>query len=73
LVIERAWHGLRPSCVSNGDHQSTFGPTKDSPLIPQKTVIKPQMFGVRLSFVRDGLAYGIGSYCGRNIARRKMG
>ncbi|HXQ03882.1 MAG TPA: hypothetical protein VN831_03885, partial [Bradyrhizobium sp.] len=43
-----AW--LRPSCVSNGDHKSTFGPTKDSPLIPQKTDIKPQMFGVRLSF-----------------------
>jgi hypothetical protein len=64
---------LRPSCVSNGDHQSTFGPTKDSPLIPQKTVIKPQMFGVRLSFIREGLACGIGSYCGRITAQRKTG
>jgi len=31
------------------------------------------MFDVRLSIVRDGPAYAIGSYCGRKTARRKMG
>jgi hypothetical protein len=64
---------VAPSCVSNGDHQSAFGLTKDSPPIPQRTDIEPQIFDVRLSIVRDGLAYAVGSYCGRNTARRKMG
>ena len=31
------------------------------------------MFSVRLSFVRDGLAYGIGSYCGRKYGPAQDG